>query len=233
MGGLFTAEDVINLKGWLFKVCIMPWTQKPTSFSDFAFDANGEAPILIYRAADCPPVPDALGYGKKCEAFHQEWSRTRTDYSESSPECPNGEDYCLSSWYPYDFHSENPNYILVVPLSFHENYIFPTQWMFGLTEYYPYNRLDWILTSSETVKRVMCEKEPFAAIWEYGKGPRQRSQHGGDEDWTAVVRKSVYCLKEDDNLDEPDELRFTDYLDCCGTSYEDEEDFRIFTGAHA
>lgn len=209
----------------------MPYTEKPTSFSDFVKDANGEAPILVYKAADCPTIPDALGYGEKCYAFHEEWQRNRKDYSESCPECPNGE-YCVDAWCPYDFHSENPNYILVIPPSF--EYQLPTHWLFGMTTYSPEARFDWILTSAEAVKRVLQEREPFAAIWAYDTGPRPFSQHGGDEDWTAVVRKSVYCVKaEHDDIEEPDELRFVDYLDCCGTSLTDEEDFRVFTGAHA
>jgi hypothetical protein len=212
----------------------MPWTQKPTSFSDFVFDANGEAPILVYRAADCPSVPDALGSGKKCYKFHEEWEQNRKDYSESYPECPNGDGYCLSGCVCHEFCSEEPDLILVVPPDFTSD--FPNNWHHGITTYYPSYKVDWILAFPAAVIRTLKEKEPLAAIWNYNRGPRPWSQHGGDEDWTAVVRKSVYLEpkdEEDQGTADSDELRFTQHLDCCGTSYEDEEDFRVFTGAHA
>lgn len=209
----------------------MPWTQKPTSFSDFVFDADGEAPILIYRAADCPPVPDALSRGTDCYAIHQ-----RCDESRS---CPlEAQDLCLTSASWTSFDSQLPNYILVLPPSF--MYALPGSWISAL-RYHNNTYFDWILATPEVVKRTLQEKEPFAAIWAYNKGPRQWCQHGGDEDWTAVVRKSAYLEPKDTYTvdgeeyenEDSDELHFKDYLDCCGTSHEDEEDFRVFTGAHA
>jgi hypothetical protein len=201
----------------------MPWTKKPTSFSDFVFDADGEAPILIYKATDCPPIPDAISRGSDCSKGHEEWNSKPHLFCDSY-DCPLG-DNCLN-WLSCTFHSEEPDYFLITPPSFKENYNFPEHWICGFTQYYPYNRLDWILASAETVKRVIREKEPLACIWAYDKGPRQWSQHGGDEDWTAIVRKSVYCS---DSVD----LYFEECLDYCSTTYEDEEDFRVFTGAHA
>lgn len=186
----------------------MKWTQKPTCFQDFVHDAEGEAPVLIYEVSECPEFPDVLGRGSDCYMIHRE-----------SDSCP-FEDHCLESTVCCNFDSENPTHILIVPPSF--LYIFPGHWVNCLNDYGI--RFDWIVTSPETIKRLLQEKEPLAALWQYRKGPRQWSQHGGDEDWTVVVRKSVYV---------EDELYLKNHLDYCGTECEDEEDFRVYTGAHA
>lgn len=102
-------------------------------------------------------------------------------------------------------------------------YEYPREWL-GNLYYYKDIDVDVQVVSNQATVDLLHEKEPLVAIWPYRYGPRQYCQGGGDEDWTAVVRKSTYC---------EDTLLLHARLGICGTERNDEDDFLIFTGTHA
>lgn len=102
-------------------------------------------------------------------------------------------------------------------------YEYPREWL-GALRHYKDVDVDVRVVPNETTPNLLHEKEPLVAIWPYRYGPRQYSQGGGDEDWTAVVRKSTYSENT---------LLLHAYLGVCGTERNDEDDFLIFTGTHA
>jgi hypothetical protein len=229
-----------------FLLHTMPWTQKPKSFADFVYDAEGLPPILIYKAVDLPKDISWLARGDICRDEHDAWEtenrekyyRGETNQYGTSYTCQFG-DNCLYDTSAFDVCVSNPEYYLVVPEYMKEELEGNRLYWLSTSHYNNHITADWIYVSDEVAKELTETHEPFAAIWSYYKGPRQWCQHGGDEDWTAVVRKSVYLHPpeyqdyDDSEIWDHDELHFKAYLDCCGTSYEDEEDFRVFTGAHA
>jgi hypothetical protein len=231
----------------------MPWTQKPKSFADFLYDAEDVAPLLVYHSADLPRDLPARARGRDCRAEHEAWEAAHYNrlsqhtcvYVSPPPLTCSLGDLCLTDTFGFETCRTEADYQIVVPDGMAD--WLPRSWLHSITHQAPYCSIDWIRVTDAMARTLIREgPEPLAAIWEYNKGPRPFCQHGGDEDWTAVVRRSVYCAETDAEADAEyddtslywdlgnnDELRFIAFLDCCGTSQEDEEDFRVFTGAHA
>jgi hypothetical protein len=173
------------------------------SFKQFLHDAGNTAPFLVYRKEECPEFPDAITRGLTC---------------------PENDDNNLSEWHPFISFSDDPDYFLVVPLS--RRLGLPTCWLSGIIS--QGFEINWILVMDEDIlaQFYVDNKEPLVAIWDYKNGPRPWSQRGGDEDWTAVVRMSVYSP-------EVDYLYLLQHLDYAGAEGVAEGDFVVYTGAHA
>lgn len=173
---------------------------KPSRFIDFVRDAKGHLPFAVYPAF---PIANAIRRGTDCG---------------DTCECT---DVCLNLSHTL-FDHDDPEYMLVVPESRADVYDLPAHWLTTITYVHKVS-MTWGIVSDSVLTSLLHEKDPIACIWAYDTGPRPYCQHGGDEDWTVVVRKSVYT---------DDVLRF-DCLDCCGISQEEEGDFVVYTGSHA
>jgi len=72
---------------------------------------------------------------------------------------------------------------------------------------------------------MMAAKDPYMIIWEYSKGPRAWCQHGGDEDWTTIIKTATY---------ESDHHKQIISISLSNRDHEsDEGDFTVITAAHA
>lgn len=84
--------------------------------------------------------------------------------------------------------------------------------------------LDWIRVAPDSIKAMVAAAEPYLCIWRYHDGPRSWCQHGGDEDWTTIIKthdyEEEYCPLLIESLSNWDHE---------GT----EGDFTVITAAHA
>lgn len=109
------------------------------------------------------------------------------------------------------------SYVLVIT----EGTAIPGRWLRKIKEI----SLDWIRVSPESIKTMISSSEPYICIWRYQDGPRPWCQHGGDEDWTTIMKTDDYKREEYGPL-----LR----NGLSTTDYEETDDiFTIITAAHA
>jgi hypothetical protein len=84
---------------------------------------------------------------------------------------------------------------------------------------------DWIRVAPDSIRAMVSAAPPYLCIWRHYDGPRPWCQHGGDEDWTVVMKTPDYEEQE------YGELRIDD-VDNMGHEAEEGE-FTVYTGAHA
>ena len=85
--------------------------------------------------------------------------------------------------------------------------------------------IDWIRVVPDSIKTMVASTAPHLCIWRYHDGPRPWCQHGGDEDWTVVMKKCDYEEERYGRL-------AVDELGNCIHSAEEGE-FSVITAAHA
>ena len=118
--------------------------------------------------------------------------------------------YCNLEW---DWDSK---YMLVLT----DDTAIPDRWLNKLERL----SFDWIRVSKDCIKSLITKKEPYVCIWRHCDGPRPWCQHGGDEDWTTVMKtedydaEDLYLMRE--SLSNWDHIA-------------EEGDFSVITAAHA
>lgn len=166
----------------------------PKSFLDFINAAPKSLPMLVYRADELP-VCEVLERGSDGGIFPEPYDCMSVDIDE------------------WDW---NPKYILVIT----EGTVIPGHWLRKLKDV----SLDWIRVAPHSIKAMVAATEPYLCIWRYYDGPRPWCQHGGDEDWTTVIKthdyEEEYC---------PLLMKSLSNWDHVGA----EGDFTVITAAHA